>query len=231
MNESKFVIRSTKNYREELFRNWPSHWPGKENHVIQYDVTVKQYRDFARLLHKRAGERELERFLAEAKEVLSLTVGMFGTGHHMAWIFPKEQVRPSSGIEGGLIPDYLLAGANSFGVQWCVLELKGADKRAFSRRGSRIYLSTDANRGVCQLINYIDVCSRGQAHLRDELGFKGLREPRGILLLGTDDETKDKQIREFKRAWNDLNPRIQIRSFSSLLRTVEQKLRDFKKIQ
>ena len=135
-------------------------------------------------------EREIEKFFGENSEVLSMAILMFSTGHHMSWIFPKEQIRPASADPvGGLIPDYLMAGAASDGVQWFVLELKGADKLAFSKEGKRVSLSADANKGICQLLNYIDVSSRDQAYLRDGLELTGFREPQGILLIGTHDET------------------------------------------
>jgi hypothetical protein len=145
----------------------------------------------------------------------------------MSWIFPKEQIRPSSGSVGGLIPDYLMAGASSNGVEWFVLELKGADKRAFTKARKRVSLSADANQGVCQLLNYIDLCSRDQAFLRDGLELTGFREPQGILLIGTNDETDDHQVRAFKGAWNRINSKVQIRSYSALLRDVEGKLSSF----
>jgi Domain of unknown function (DUF4263) len=159
-----------------------------------------------------------------------MRVDMFSTGHHMSWIFPKEQIRPPSGSLGGLIPDYLLAGASSNGLEWFVLELKGADKRAFVKRGKRVLLSSDANAGICQLLNYIDRSAHDQAYLRDGLELAGFREPRGILLIGTEAESDDDQVRDFKGAWNRANPKLQIRSYDSLARDVERKLRDFKKL-
>jgi hypothetical protein len=216
-----------KKFGKSLFEDWPSGWPRKENHAIQHRVTVKQYRRFNDLVRAKVGEREIEKYLSENREVLSLVIWMFNTGHHMSWIFPKEQIRPPAGPIRGLIPDYLLAGANSGGIEWFVLELKGSDKSAFSRSGQRVTLSSDANHGVCQLLNYIDISSRDQAYLRDGLELTGFREPRGILLIGTDDEAEDTQVRDFKNAWNRINARIQIRSYNALLRQVKGKLRDF----
>jgi hypothetical protein len=217
-------------HHKHLLENWPTHWPRKENHVNQNDVTLKQYQELANLIGGRAGERDLERYLSENREVLSLIVWMFSTGHHMSWVFPKEQIRPASGPTGGLIPDYLMAGASSSGVQWFMAELKGADKRAFITSGNRVSLSTDANRGICQLLNYIDLSSRDQAYLRDGLELSGFREPQGILLIGTDKETEDLKVQNFKNAWNRINSKVQIRSYSGLLRTVHGKLKDFNKL-
>src|SRR3546814_7169470 len=65
-------------------------------------------------------------------------------------------MRPANGAVGGLIPAYLLAGASSDGVSWFVLEPKSPSARAFVRTGKRVSLSSEANHGLCQLINYID---------------------------------------------------------------------------
>lgn len=223
-------MKLTTDHRKHLFENWPPDWPRKENHAIQHDVTLDQFRTLSALLNRKASEKEIEKYLGQNREVLSLAIWMFATGHHMSWIFPKEQIRPSSNFAAGLIPDYLMAGASSNGVDWFVLELKGADKRAFVKNGNHISLSSDANRGVCQLIAYIDASSRDQAYLRDGLQLLGFREPKGILLIGTEDETSDPQVRTFKGASNRMYPRTQIRSYSGLLRAVEGKLRDFKKL-
>lgn len=210
-----------------LYENWPDKWPKKENSTIWYDdVTQEQCTGFESLINAKAGERAIEKYFSNNKEVLELTVQMFPTGNHMSWIFPKKQIRAaSSDPTGGLIPDYLLAGASSGGVEWFMLELKGADKRAFAKAGKRVWLSADANKGVCQLLNYIDWASHDQAYLRDSLGLTGFREPKGVLLIGTDEETEDdSQLRNFKGAWNNLSTRLQIRSYSALLREVKKKL-------
>lgn len=227
---SESPLRYKRATRESFHESWPADWPRRENLVIQHNVTVEQYEAFRALLERKAGEREIEAYLDRNREALSLSVVMFSTGHHASWIFPKRQIRPPSGTRSGLIPDYLMAGANSDGVQWFVLELKGADKHAFAKAGSHVLLSSDANRGICQLVNYIDSSSRDQAYLRDGLELSGFREARGILLIGTDLETEDAQVRDFKNAWNRINARVQIRSYSGFLRNVEQKLKSFRKL-
>jgi len=154
---------------------------------------------------------------------------MFPTGHHMSWVFPKKQIKPGSAdLAGGLIPDYFLAGANSGGVDWFILELKGADKRAFITSGKRVSLSADANNGVCQLLNYIQWSSHDQAYLRDSLKLTNFREPKGVLLIGSDDETENSpQVRDFKGTWNNMVPSLQIRSYSAVLREVKKKRKGF----
>ena len=220
-------VYSAAERRKRLFEHWPKDWPPRDNHVIQHDVTRKQFDEFSSLVANRVGEREIERFLTENREVLSMVIWMFSTGHHMSWLFPKAGIRTSSITVSGLIPDYIAAGANSDGLAWFVVELKGADKNAFKKSGKRVALTSEASNGVCQLLNYIDVVSRDQAYLRDGSGLVGLREPKGILLIGTEAESNDPDVRNFKRAWNQHCPQLQIRSYSALLRRLEEKLVDF----
>lgn len=213
--------------KDERFKKWPEGWPPKDYFVDQHKVSLAQYKEFEQLVYSRASETQIESFLSRNKEVLALTIFLFCTGHHASWVYPKQQIRPASGDVSGLIPDYVLAGASSDGVSWFVLELKGADKDAFRTHGKRVCLSREANEGVCQLINYIDVSSRSQAYLRDELKLSGYREPCGILLIGIDEESDDEQVCIFKGAWNRLNTQVQIRSYGAVLRIVKEKI-DFK---
>lgn len=210
--------------RQDFFENWPAHWPSRDRFVSQHDVTSEQCEQFGRLVHERVGESQIETFLSSNREVLSLTMFLYSTGHHASWLYSKQQIRPPAGEISGLIPDYVGAAANSDGLSWWVLELKGADKKAFRKRGKRVLLSNDTNEGVCQLMNYIDSSARSQSYLRDELRLTGFREPRGILLIGTDEESEDEDVREFKGAWNRLNTRVQIRSYGALLRVVASKV-------
>lgn len=124
---------------------------------------------------------------------------MTSTGHHESWVFPKEEIRPTSQrIGGGSIPDYLLAGAGSFGVDWDVLELKSPDNRAFTKTRNSVSLSNEANKGICQLLNYIYVSARDQMYFRD-MKLLSFRKSRGLLLIGRDAETEDDpRIRELK---------------------------------
>ena len=155
-----------------------------------------------------------------------MTVWLFSTGHHMSWVFSKPEIKGSINGSGGLIPDYLLAGANSDGVRWFALELKGANAKAFHKSAGRVHLSSEANKGICQLLSYIDSLARDQAYHRENK-LAGMRQPTGILMIGTEDETSDLAIRDFKQAWNRENPRLQIRSYHALLRQLESKLVDF----
>ena len=64
--------------------------------------------------------------------------------------------------------------------------------------------------------------SKSQAYLRDELCLKP--EPRGIILIGTEEETETELVRYFKSAWNRMHPKVQVVSYSRLLRKLKQKV-------
>jgi len=217
-------MKLSKMTEEDFFKRWPDDWPAKENFVSVHKITKKQFSKFNNLIEKGASETSIEKFLSSNKEVLALTAFLFTTGHHAAWIFPKQQIRPSAQNGGGKIPDYILAGANSDGVSWYVLELKGANEKIFTKTGKNVYLSSIANKGICQLIQYIDISTKSQSYLRDELRFKNYREPKGILLIGTEDELDDSQSQSLKAAWNRLNKDIQIISYSRLLQIIKEKV-------
>jgi hypothetical protein len=52
-------------------------------------------------------------------------------------------------------------------VTWWVMEVKAPGARIFGGNDSAKALSTEANRGVLQLLEYIDVCAENQAYLRE----------------------------------------------------------------
>lgn len=56
-------IKFITDHRKHLLENWPPYWPGKDNHIVQHDVTLQQYRLFVELVERKAGEREIEKLL------------------------------------------------------------------------------------------------------------------------------------------------------------------------
>jgi hypothetical protein len=92
----------------------------------------------------------------------------------------------------------------------------------FSRnRAGNISLSSIANRGICQLLQYIDYCSAAQSYLRDTLKLKEFREPKGFLIIGREAElSSDRDAQELSRAFNEMTaPRIEVRTFDALVRS------------
>jgi hypothetical protein len=209
-----------------IFENYPADWPAEEFYVNQGTVTHEQYDHLNGLIESGATETDLEAFFNENQAALALVLTLFRTGHHASWIVPKQIIRARlTDTSPGLIPYYLIAGANSDGVTWWVLEVKSPGARIFGGTDSAKTLSTEANRGIIQLLEYIDVCAENQAYLRDQAGLKGLREPKGLLLIGSQAELDDPRNRKLKQAWNNKNPALQIRTYSGLIREFDWMLK------
>jgi len=194
--------------------------PPEQFYMHESMVSREQIRGLQRLVEDAAGERDIDAFISANPQLLTLPLDFARTGHHGAWVVPKAAIR--SGIPGtiqGLIPDFLVGGESSDGISWIVVELKGAAARLFSRSGETVRFSPDANRGICQTLEYIDYCGRAQAHLRDEMQLAGLREPTAYLILGREEELEVQRLRDLKAAWNRrMGGAIAIRSYDSLLR-------------
>ena len=131
-----------------------------------------------------------------------------------------------TGVHKGLIPDYILGGRSSGGFEWFVLELKGVNHTLFIESKKLLYLSSTANKAVCQTIEYIDYCSSIQSHLRDSFKLTDFRGPKGLILLGREDEfSKSKRREALKAAWNRfMGNKIEIRTYDSMLRHVRSEV-------
>ncbi|MDQ5825876.1 MAG: DUF4263 domain-containing protein [Chloroflexota bacterium] len=146
------------------------------------------------------------------------------TGHHGLWVLPQQTIR-ERGPSGTrrLVPDYLIAAQSSEGVTYWILDLKGADADPFKRPQGHDYLafSDHLNRGICQVLTYIDYAASVQEHFRDTHGFrmKDFREPRGMILIGTEDTLEnDPERMQLRGAWNrNFANCIEIRTYGALL--------------
>src|ERR1035437_6790808 len=193
----------------------------KDKKMNKNTATFDQLNEFRYLVKQKAAESDIHSFLEKNEVVFAFALRDFRTGHHGLWVYSKQEIQPKiKSIEvKGLIPHFIIGGENSNGHQWFVVELKGANENIFSIDASNsIYLSSIANRGLCQLIEYTDTCSEIQSHLRDDF-----REPKGILLIGTEDEFKESRKQKLKRALNQsFNKDIEIRTYDWLLRNFEE---------
>ena len=125
----------------------------------------------------------------------------------------------------GLIPDFIVGGKNSDGFQWWVIEIKSANQNLLRKnKNDEIYFTSEGNKGVSQLIEYIDYCRMYQSYLREIFKLKDFREPSGFLLIGTEHEFENDEIKQsFKSAWNRLTkPNLEIRTYNSMTRKLKQ---------
>ncbi len=104
-----------------------------------------------------------------------------------------------------------------------VVELKGTNETLFTSTKNKMRFSKTANKAICQLLEYIDFCSKSQSNIRDALKLNDFREPSGFLLVGKEEEFNDLRKRDLKAAWNRrMSNTIHIRSYDALLRTCKR---------
>lgn len=201
---------------------YPRNFPPKSFYIEPDAIAAAQKTALRDLIQANAHETEIDGFLRNCPALLGACMNFTQFGHHGTWVVPQQEIRPPSlpGIRG-LKPDYLVGGKGSRGYSWYVVELKSPKDSLFTRASSgEIYLSNTANRGICQLLRYIDYCSFAQSYLRDILKLKDFREPKGFLILGRGAELEnDPDLQELSKALNEMmRGRIEIRSFDALVR-------------
>lgn len=196
---------------------YPDDWPPEpfyHNPIVNRDDLER----LNELVIRDAAETEIDTFLRDHPSTLSWCLRNWSTGHHASWIVSQQQIRPTTSTYG-LKPDYLIAGKNSGGITWHVLELKSPGDKLFVRTSKgRLKFSETAHEGVFQLLEYIDFCSCQQAYLRDGLGLKGFREPTGLLVIGRRLEFEEPDYQYMKAAWQRLTGgRLIFATFDALL--------------
>lgn len=188
-------------------------------------LKLREVKKLKQMIENGSNEREIDKLIQGEPNLLSAVLDFVSTGHHGGKAYSQKAIMPHISKERhGLIPDYLISGRSSDGISWWVLELKSPKAKIFSGSGNKLRLSSGANRGVIQLLKYLDFCSQHQSMLRDTLKLERFREPNGLLIIGREDELELKERQEVKNAWNINNPRLKIRTWSSIIRSLEHKL-------
>lgn len=200
---------------------YPSHFHPKEFHHSRREITHEQLTELGELVESRSGEKQIDRFIRDNPSVLTAALKFASTGHHGTWILSQQMIRPKLGtVKPGLIPDFIIGGKSSDGFEWWVVELKGADAKLFTRKGGKLCPSHTLNKGICQLLTYIDYCDESQSILREQFRLTDFRQPNGLIIIGREEELdNDGQKRKLKSAWNKINAtHLEIRTFDALLR-------------
>lgn len=196
----------------------------KENPFSTHEsfITEKQINDFEKLLSKDVNEKVMDSFLSKNSEIFTSVLHDRRTGNHIAIVIPKQILKSKISYlnEKGLIPDYIIGGKNSDGWEYWVVELKGPTQNLFSSTHSEIYFSPEINKGICQLLQYVDYCSEFQSHIRDCFKLQDFREPKGILIASREKEfslsvSKQKLKAAFNKATHGS---IEIRTYDLILR-------------
>lgn len=189
---------------------------------IKLDATKEQLNILEELIDRKASETEIHNFLAENRELFSFALYAYQTGHHGSIVLSKQNIKPyiHSTDSKGLIPDFLVGGDSSNGFEWWVIELKGINEKIFKTDSNNsVSFSSTMNKGIFQLLEYIDFCSENQTMLRDTFKLPNFREPSGLIIIGSEDEFIDERLQKLKSAWNRLLPKkLEIRTYNWLLR-------------
>ena len=198
---------------------YPGDWPPIEYYVHETQITHAMTDGLDSLVNQSASETQIDKYLSENPVLLTSILDINNTGHHAAWVIPKKKIRAKVGDDvPGLIPDFLVGGKNSFGITWYVVELKGANHALFTKSGAKIYLSSTANMGICQLVEYMHFCNLSQSFLRETMKLTAFTDAKGFLFIGRSSETNDQRSKDLKSGLNTLYKNIQIRSYDSLVR-------------
>lgn len=228
-SKSLFVGRNTSNMQLPLK---PSTQKTKEEEKNENSfstherfLTLGQIEEFKTLLDKDVSETSMQTFLEANPEIFTSLLHNYRTGHHSAIVIPKQEIRPRLKLtdDNGLIPDFIIGGKSSDGWNWWIIELKGPSQTIFSQSTSETYFNSEMNKGICQLLNYIDFCSEQQSNLRDSFGLQGFREPNGLILAGREKEfTDDNGKRKLKASWNRLlMGKLELRTYDSIRRNLD----------
>jgi len=188
-------------------------------------LAAREVQELREMVEKSASETELDHFIRGEPNLLSSLLHFASTGHHGGKAYPQQVIRPSvRGEIKGQIPDYLVSGESSEGTSWWVLELKGPKEKIFVKTADGLKLGDTANKGLLQIHKYVEFCKEHHASLRDTLGLKDFSTPNGILIIGREAELLDPERRTLKKALGGPLTPIRIRTWDSLLRSLEHKL-------
>ena len=206
-----------------LEERYPEDYPPIEYYIHESSLQSSIVQGLRTLIEQNVGERRLDQYISKHPVLLTALLDFKNTGHHAAWVVPKKSIRSKISNEvPGLIPDFIVGGKNSFGITWYVVELKGAQHSLFTKHSGRLYLSSEANRGLCQVLEYMHFCNTSQSFLRDVLKLHNFVSAEGFIFIGRKYETDNSRAKELKSAFNNINAHLQIRSYDALLRCCER---------
>lgn len=205
---------------------YPSDWPDEEFHTRPNCASVEIMEQMICLINRNASETEIDQFLTRNKSLLAVFLSLFSTGHHHTWVIPKKIIKTKAYTsDKGLIPDFLVGGSDSDGKNWYAIELKSPNDKLFTTSSNKIYFSAQMNKGMNQLMDYIQILDRDQAHLRDAHKLIDLSNPKGVLVIGREEEMQENEVKQrLKKGWNNSNKRLEIRTFDSFKRVLEERI-------
>lgn len=181
------------------------------------------FNQLKKLIRSSSSESEIHSFLENNRMIFAYLLKIYNTANHGFDVRSKQQI--TCGIKDknkGSIPDFIIGGENSDGWQWWIIELKGADEKIFTDK-EPFHFSYIANCGICQLFKYVSDSNKIQSYLRDHLRMVDFSNPKGILIIGREEElTSNKEKQALKRTFNYMGQQFQIKTYDWLLRELEK---------
>jgi hypothetical protein len=189
----------------------------------------KDIKQLIQLIEQNSSESKIDNYLAVHPELLAFIISHYSTGHHHTWVIPKKIIKTRFGVlEKGLIPDYIVGGQSTSGREWFVIELKGANCKWFVEQRDLIYFTNTINKGIHQLIEYLDHCDTYQSKFRDEFMLDGFKKPKAILMAGRRLEFNTNRKKSIKKTWESLlGNRLEIVTYDRLADELKKRLNDF----
>lgn len=196
---------------------WSNHPELDGMDIVERKVTEKAVVDFEKALND-GNETQAHNLLNE--NPIFFEPLLERVGHHAMWFKNKPEIRPPlTNGKKGKIPDSLIAGKGSGGIEWFIVELKSPQDKLFNKNGA---FSSVANSGLAQLAQYLTYSNEKQGSIRDALEIKEFKTPNGIFVIGNEHETEHNELlQELKSFWNNNLHSIQIVSYSKLLRNAK----------
>lgn len=204
--------------------------PPEEYRTNPREAKEKDIRKLIKLIEASSSETVICKFITQHPELLSLIISHYSTGHHHTWIIPQKVIKTKiTPNDKGLVPDYIIGGQSTSGKEWFILELKGADSSWFVERNGKVYFSDTINKGIHQLIEYLDHCDTYQSKFRDEHKLTDFKKPKAILMAGRRSEFVTNQRKKaIKQTWGALlGNRLEIVTYDRLADSLKSKLKDF----
>lgn len=202
--------------------HYPAHYPPRDFMMSGSAVVRSQADALARLVEQQKSETEVDKYLRSNSALLGACMNFTRFGHQGTWVISQQMVRPPlTATQAGMKPDYIIGGRSSEGFLWMVVELKGVDQPLFVQKGRRLALSSYANQGLCQLLEYVQYCNSAQSYLREQLRLTDFSNPKGLLLIGRQKEIdSDPRRQALRRQINAaFSGQIEIRSYDALVRS------------
>ena len=194
MRENELLERA----RRELAKFYVGFVPVRLDQVSALQVAI----DKAKV------EEDIQRFLTQNRELLSHTL----RPGHREYVLPKPQ------LGNALVPDFLLAGTHSMGIEWHGLELEPASFQMFTKRGQA---RSELTHAIQQVVEWREWLAQNIDHARRPeseggLGLVGIDGSLSATILMGRREGYPENFNAFRRQ-TQTNSNIAIHSYDWLI--------------